>query len=143
MNLFWSLFKRFFMGMLFGSFMYVLTGLYIGTSAYNVFDRMLFLLASGLIGLTSVIFKSEKIGIIWAFFIHAISTYIIVIILNLLITPNFDFWNPYVFTIFTVEFIVIYAIICTISMVMFHRSTKEINNEITKRKQKMNQKSSH
>ncbi len=140
MNLFWNLFKRFFMGMLFGSFLYVVTGLYINNSSYKVSDRLIFLFASGLIGLLSVIFKSEKIGMVWEFVIHGISTYIIVIGLNLLITPFFDFWDPSIFTVFTIEFLVIYVIICTIVMVMFHRSTKEINDEITKRKQKMKQK---
>lgn len=140
MNLFCNLFKRFFMGMLYGSFLYVVTGLYINNSSYNVSDRLIFLFASGLIGLLSVIFKSEKIGIVWAFVIHGVLSYMIVVTLNLVITPYFDFWDPNIFTTFTVEFIVIYVIICTSSMAMFHRSTKEINDEITKRKQKMSQK---
>ena len=106
----------------------------------NKIDRLIFLFASGLIGLLSVIFKSEKIGIVWAFVIHGVLSYMIVVALNLVITPYFDFWKPNIFTTFTVEFIVIYVIICTSSMAMFHRSTKEINDEITKRKQKMSQK---
>ena len=138
MNLFWNLFKRFFMGMLFGSFFYVVTGLY--SSANGLFDRMLFLFASGLIGILSLIFKIERIGIVWEFVIHGILTYLIVILLNLKIIPSFDFWNPNIFTTFTVEFLVIYVIVFSISIVIFHRSTKEINDEITKRKQKMSQK---
>ncbi|MCK8611919.1 DUF3021 domain-containing protein [Apilactobacillus nanyangensis] len=140
MNLCWSLFKRFFIGMLIGSFLYVVTGVYINNSSYNISDRLIFLFASGLIGLLSVIFKSEKIGIVWEFIIHGVLSYIIVVALNLVITPYFDFWNPKIFTTFTFEFLVIYVIICTSSIVTFHRSTKEINDEITKRKQKMNQK---
>lgn len=138
MNLFWSLFKRFSMGILYGSFLYVVTGLY--SNANGFFDRMVFLFASGLIGLLSVIFKSEKIGIVWEFVIHGILSYIIVVALNLVITPYFDFWDSNVFTAFTFEFLVIYVIICTLSMVTFNRSTREINDAITKRKQKINQK---
>lgn len=136
MNLFWNIFKRFFFGMLLGSFLYIATGLY--SSANGLFDRIVFLFASGLIGLLSLIFKIERIGIIWEFVIHGVLSYIIVVCLNLVITPSFDFWNPSVFTIFTIEFLIIYVIVCTIVMVMFHRSTKEINEEITKRKQKNN-----
>lgn len=128
------------MGMLYGSFLYVVTGLYFNSSSYNISDRLIFLFASGLIGLLSVIFKSERIGIVWEFVIHGALSYMIVVALNLVITPYFDFWNPNIFTTFTVEFIVIYVIICSSSIAMFHRSTREINDEITKRKQKMNQK---
>lgn len=136
MNLFRNLLKRFFFGMMFGSLIYVVTGLY--SRSYGMSDRMVFLLASGLIGLVSIVFKSEKIGFVFQLAIHGILTYIIIIALNRLITPDLDFWNPYVFSVFTIEFILIYAITCTISMVIFHRSTKEINNEIMNRKKQKN-----
>lgn len=141
MKYIYSFIGRFLMGMMVGSLVYMITGVY--TDALTLKFKVLYLGASGLVGLLSYIFEIERIGIVWEWLIHGTLTFLIVIGLNFSLDSHFPLFEYPLIITFTAEFIVIYVVICTISAMMFHRSSKEINEDIKKRKANMKNKSSY
>lgn len=132
---------RILMGMMCGSLVYLLTGFY--TDQLTVRFRILYLGASGLIGLLSYIFDIEKLGMLWGIIIHCVLTYLIVLGLNFALYANFPWLQYPIIVTFTIEFIIVYVVIFSTVMTFFNHYVKEINKDIKKRKESMKQKNSH
>lgn len=132
---------RILMGMMCGSLVYLLTGFY--TDQLTVRFRILYLGASGLIGLLSYIFDIEKLGMLWGIIIHCVLTYLIVLGLNFALYDNFPWLQYPIIVTFTIEFIIVYVVIFSTVMTFFNHYVKEINKDIKKRKESMKQKNSH
>lgn len=132
---------RILIGMMFGSLVYLLTGFY--TDQLTVRFRILYLCASGLIGLLSYIFDIEKLGMLWGIIIHCVLTYLIVLGLNFALYANFPWLQYPIIVTFTIEFIIVYVVIFSTVMTFFNHYVKEINKDIKKRKESMKQKNSH
>lgn len=132
---------RILMGMMCGSLVYLLTGFY--TDQLTIRFRILYLGASGLIGLLSYIFDIEKLGMLWGIIIHCVLTYLIVLGLNFALYANFPWLQYPIIVTFTIEFIIVYVVIFSTVMTFFNHYVKEINKDIKKRKESMKQKNSH
>ncbi|WP_105956689.1 DUF3021 family protein [Apilactobacillus quenuiae] len=131
MKIFKRLCIEFFYGMLFGSMIWVLTGLFSGDINY----RIIYLIICGLIGPLSELFNIDDLKPIYAFIIHFIVSFALISILNI-ISENFEIFEmPYLLN-YLFNFIIIYVICWIISFAIFRKKTSEINDAIKKRNEK-------
>lgn len=124
--------KYFVMGMMVGSLFYVITGIY--TNPLTLKFKLLFLGASGLIGLLSFIFSVEQLGLITSWILHGVATFVIIVGLNFSLNEQAPLFQYPTLITFILEFILIYIIICVIAVCIYRYSTKQINEDIKKRK---------
>lgn len=128
MKLIKKLLREFLVGMLFGSMIYMLTNFY----NVNLNHRIIYLFVCGLIGVLTELFNNDNIKIIYAFILHFLGTFGLICILNLLLGDYETFEMPY-FTQFVMLFLITYAIIWGISLMLFRNTTDKINDAIKKR----------
>lgn len=128
MNRIIKLIQPIIIGFGFGSF-FLLTIVLLQEKSYLVTrsDFLIVLLASGLFGLYSTIFKYEKISYLLAFFIHFILTFITATIMIKLIM-GFDSWS--IFIHFLLIFIIVYAVVWLVLIIFSKREIERVNQKL-------------
>ncbi|WP_125590150.1 DUF3021 domain-containing protein [Companilactobacillus jidongensis] len=124
--------RYFLIGVLLGSFSFLVVGLFSGGIGIDVREILSLFFFSGLIGIVSMIFDTDWFSFPIRLLIHMLVTIIIVMIM--MYTAGWQLINH--LGSFVITVIVIYGLVWLIMYLADITDTKKINNAIRKRKSK-------